>query len=385
MKSKRFAVMLAIASAGFLASSSPSSAQTTLGACVNNQSGNMRLAAGPSACKGQEVFVQWSVQGTQGPTGPTGPQGVQGTQGPTGAQGDQGAQGIQGLTGAKGDQGDQGVPGTPGAQGPTGAKGDQGVAGIQGPTGAKGDTGDQGAAGVQGPTGAQGPQGIAGIQGLTGAQGSVGPTGPQGVQGSVGPTGPQGAQGVQGIAGSTGPQGVQGAVGPTGPKGDKGDQGVPGTNGTGLANGTIAGQLPVWNGNSWVASLPLSTQSLPFDNMQPFNTINYVIAMEGIFPSRNGVEPFIGEIELFAGNFAPRGFALCDGQLLSIAQNTALFSILGTTYGGNGQTTFALPDLRGRVPVHAGGSSGPGLSLRTLGEMGGAETRTVTTHTHPPQ
>src|SRR4051812_2305261 len=86
-------------------------------------------------------------------------------------------------------------------------------------------------------------------------------------------------------------------------------------------------------------------------------------------------EPFIGEIKLFAGNFAPRGYALCNGQLLAISQNTALFSILGTTYGGNGVTTFALPDLRGRVPMHAG--QGPGLSSRSLGETGGAESETL--------
>ena len=84
------------------------------------------------------------------------------------------------------------------------------------------------------------------------------------------------------------------------------------------------------------------------------------------------LEPFIGEIMIFAGNFAPRGWAACDGQLLSIASNTALFSILGTTYGGNGTTNFALPDLRGRVPMHAGG--GPGLSNRALGERSGTET-----------
>jgi microcystin-dependent protein len=82
-------------------------------------------------------------------------------------------------------------------------------------------------------------------------------------------------------------------------------------------------------------------------------------------------EPFIGEIIMFAGNFAPRGWAFCSGQFLSIAQNTALFSILGTTYGGNGQTTFALPDLRGRVPIHPG--AGPGLSTYDLGEMSGTE------------
>jgi microcystin-dependent protein len=88
-------------------------------------------------------------------------------------------------------------------------------------------------------------------------------------------------------------------------------------------------------------------------------------------------EPFIGEIMLFAGNFPPRGWAFCDGQVLSIAQNTALFSILGTTYGGDGVSTYRLPDLRGRVPVHAGNSSGPGLSQRFLGEMGGAEAVTL--------
>jgi microcystin-dependent protein len=70
-------------------------------------------------------------------------------------------------------------------------------------------------------------------------------------------------------------------------------------------------------------------------------------------------EPFIGQIIMFGGNFAPRGWAFCDGQLVSITQNTALFSILGTTYGGDGRTTFGLPDLRGRVPLHPG--NGPGL------------------------
>src|SRR5436853_2894344 len=82
--------------------------------------------------------------------------------------------------------------------------------------------------------------------------------------------------------------------------------------------------------------------------------------------------PYLGEIRLFPYNFAPRGWALCNGQILSIAQNTALFSLLGTTYGGNGQTTFALPDLRGRVPISSG--QGPGLTNYTLGEVGGNET-----------
>ncbi len=83
------------------------------------------------------------------------------------------------------------------------------------------------------------------------------------------------------------------------------------------------------------------------------------------------MEPFIGEIILFGGNFAPKGWSLCNGQLLSIEVNAALYSILGTNFGGNGISTFGLPDLRGRVAVHPG--TGVGLSRRTLGETGGAE------------
>lgn len=86
-------------------------------------------------------------------------------------------------------------------------------------------------------------------------------------------------------------------------------------------------------------------------------------------------EPYIGTIQMFGFNFAPRGWALCNGQLLSIAQNTALFSLLGTQYGGNGQTTFALPDLQGRVAIHQG--QGPGLSSYTIGEVSGTETVTL--------
>jgi microcystin-dependent protein len=86
-------------------------------------------------------------------------------------------------------------------------------------------------------------------------------------------------------------------------------------------------------------------------------------------------EPFIGEIKMFGGNFAPQGYAFCNGQLLSIAQNTALFSLLGTTYGGDGVSTFGLPDLRGRVPVSQG--QGPGLSVYQLGQSGGEENHTL--------
>lgn len=98
------------------------------------------------------------------------------------------------------------------------------------------------------------------------------------------------------------------------------------------------------------------------------------------------MDPLMAQIVMFAGNFAPRGWAFCQGQLLSIASYQALFSLLGTTYGGDGRTTFALPDLRGRTPIGVG--TGPGLTDRRLGTKGGAETVTLNTlqipsHTHP--
>ncbi|HKJ79892.1 MAG TPA: tail fiber protein [Prolixibacteraceae bacterium] len=92
-------------------------------------------------------------------------------------------------------------------------------------------------------------------------------------------------------------------------------------------------------------------------------------------------DPFVGEIRMFAGNFAPRSWAFCDGQLLAVSQNDALFSLLGTIYGGDGRTTFGLPDLRGRIPVHAG--TGPGLSPRSLGDKFGTENQTLTLNELP--
>lgn len=86
-------------------------------------------------------------------------------------------------------------------------------------------------------------------------------------------------------------------------------------------------------------------------------------------------DPFVAEIRIFPFNFAPKGWAFCDGQLLPLSQNTALFSLLGTTYGGDGKSNFALPNMQGNAPMHPG--QGPGLSLYDLGEMGGSETVTL--------
>src|SRR5680860_143283 len=97
------------------------------------------------------------------------------------------------------------------------------------------------------------------------------------------------------------------------------------------------------------------------------------------------MDPFLAQIIMFGGNFAPRGWAFCEGQLLAISQYTAVFSLLGTTYGGDGRTTFGLPDFRGRVPMHHG--TGPGLPTVRLGEKGGSPTTTLglqnlPSHTH---
>lgn len=108
-------------------------------------------------------------------------------------------------------------------------------------------------------------------------------------------------------------------------------------------------------------------------------------SLAGPSGAQAGMDPFIGEIMLFAGNYCPRGYMLCNGALLPIAQYQALFSIIGTYYGGNGQTTFALPDLRSRVPVGYG--QGVGLTLRNIGQTGGTENETlnplqIPQHTH---
>ena len=115
--------------------------------------------------------------------------------------------------------------------------------------------------------------------------------------------------------------------------------------------------------------------------MQKFILISFVLLTICLTNRVQAQEPLLGEIRMFAGNFAPRGWAMCDGQILSISQNTALFSLLGTIYGGDGRTTFALPDLRGRVPMHHG--NGPGLTGKNIGLKSGTETNILTTDNLP--
>ena len=295
------------------------------------------LAAEITARESADSNLQTQIDNIELPPGPQGPQGEIGPQGPIGATGLQGPQGETGATGPIGPQGDQGETGP------------QGPVGVTGPQGTQGETGPIGPQGVQGEVGPQGPIGVTGPQGTQGETGATGAIGPQGPQGETGPQGP---------------------VGATGPQGPEGQQGEAGADGTTIVDGQAIGDVLTWGGNSWFAEQPA-----PDSNMQPYLAVNYIIALVGVFPSRSSIhDPTIGEITMFGGNFAPRNWAFCNGQLLSVASNTALFSILGTTYGGDGRTTFALPDLRGRVAVNSGGNSaGPGLTARPLGSRGGSQ------------
>ena len=167
--------------------------------------------------------------------------------------------------------------------------------------------------------------------------------------------------------------------------------------GIALAAGTLSikpasrtNDVKVWGGSSWI-NKAISVQSAaaggsqPLGIRSPYLGLSYQIALQGIFPSRNGMDPFLGEIMLFSGTFAIKGYALCDGGLLAIRSNAALFYLLGTTYGGDGTTTFALPDMRGRSAVHFG--TGAGLSDIAQGQKGGLENVTISagqmpTHSH---
>ena len=171
--------------------------------------------------------------------------------------------------------------------------------------------------------GPRGPAGPRGLQGETGPQGALGPQGPQGIPGV---SGPPGVPGPRGGPGPLGPQGPQGEIGPTGSTGPPGPPGADGTDGIGV---------------DFLARF--GNPAFPFPGVASQVTGASEVGTAG-------ADPLIGEVVLFAGDFAPVGWALCHGQILPIASYTALFSILGTKYGGDGRTTFALPELRGLQP-----------------------------------
>lgn len=138
------------------------------------------------------------------------------------------------------------------------------------------------------------------------------------------------------------------------------------------------GSLICFNGTNWVARTLVvgnAGSSSAISNYQPYLAIRFCMALQGYFPARNSQEPYIGEICMFPYDFDPRTFASCNGQLMSIAQNTALFSLLGVQYGGNGTVNFALPDLRGRASFLFG--QGPGLSNYNIGTATGTANITL--------
>jgi len=252
--------------------------------------------------------------GATGATGPVGPTGATGSTGPAGATGAAGPVGVTGTTGMAG------PTGVTGAVGPTGAAG---AIGATGPAGAIGATGAAGAIGATGPAGAIGATGPAGVIGATGA------TGATGADSTVpGPQGLQGPQGLPGIQGPTGAAGANSAVpGPVGPTGTQGLQGPTGPTGLAGATGAMGPAGPTG---------PAGTTAL-------FGT-NTSRALSG----QPGADCTLGQVLLAAGNKA--GGTPAAGQVLTIASNAPLYSLLGTMYGGNGTTTFALPDLRNAAP-----------------------------------
>jgi len=251
---------------------------------------------------------------------------------------------------------------------------------MPGPAGEDGTDGAPGADGADGATGAAGAAGADGTNGVDGAPGADGVDGAPGADGNDGADGTNGTNGAPGAPGADGADGTNGVDGSDGAPGDDGADGAPGTadgapqpnmvgDGFGVPLGDDLGDLLYWNGTSWIATIPALAVT-GVDKHQPSLGVNYVIALVGTFPSRNAVDPLLGEIMLFAGNFAPRGWAFCNGQILPINQNQSLYSLLGTTYGGDGRVTFGLPDLRGRVPV---GVEGFGADIVSLGDRFGSE------------
>lgn len=147
------------------------------------------------------------------------------------------------------------------------------------------------------------------------------------------------------------------------------------TNTVKINAGTAAGDLLTWDGVNWVNKQPaLQHFSFQIDNRQPWAVVNYNLSLFGIFPSQNdATQPFVGEVFIMGCNFTVNGYQACNGALLSIATNVVLFDLIGTTYGGDGVSTFAVPDLRGRIPIAQGSN---GISNYIIGQTGGQETNT---------
>lgn len=158
-----------------------------------------------------------------------------------------------------------------------------------------------------------------------------------------------------------------------------------GTSAVGSISPGTAGRILYSDGTSWAGktiALANTGSGTSFSNLQPYQSVGYFICTSGTFPTQAGNDPFIGEIAIYPYSYAPSGWVACDGSTLSINSNSALYSLLGTSFGGNGSTTFGLPDLRGRVVLGTGQLNGTGTNY-TRGSKSGAETITLTTSNLP--
>jgi Phage Tail Collar Domain/Collagen triple helix repeat (20 copies) len=280
------------------ATTNPLNGNNVIFACVH-KNGESFIVGSPMWCRKSDTVVSWNVVGVAGATGSQGPQGVQGPVGPIGPQGAQGP---------KGDTGPAGINGQNGSDGKTLLNG------TAVPSTAIGSDGDfylnTTASCLYGPkvNGAWTNTCVA----LVGAQGPPGPQGPMGLTGPQGPQGPRGDTGATGAQGPTGPAGPQGPIGPTGPQGPTG------------SNATIPANLTALSNGLGIAGYGMMAHDASYSCV-------------------------LGQILLTPYN-AGGGLAPAAGQLLPISQNTALFSLIGTNFGGDGVNTFALPDLRPFAP-----------------------------------
>lgn len=210
---------------------------------------------------------------------------------------------------------------------------------VQGPVGPAGPQGAAGPQGLSGPAGAQGPAGLTGPKGATGANGPAGATGPMGAPGAIGPAGAAGPMGVAGPAGATGPMGATGAIGPAGPTGAAGATGPSGPMGAVGPAGPSGPTGPAGPEGPAGATGPAGTTGI-FGS----NNLNFIQASGG------GAECTLGTITLNVAFQYPDTFLPADGRLLPIAENAALFDLIGTNYGGDGTSNFALPNLKSAAP-----------------------------------
>lgn len=393
---------------GLTACSDGSTSESASFGCYDAGTQGLTLVPVGDSCADGTVPVVWQTAdgeggatGPAGPAGETGPSGEPGTPGETGPSGPPGATGQVGKTGAAGTDGTTGAPGPAGltgAPGPVGLTGATGPTGLPGAPGADGATGAVGATGPAGPTGATGATGVAGPTGATGAtgpagtaawesvspwsatatytagppssivtfnggtylavesnvaqqpgtstawaqiaapgikgdKGDTGAAGPQGPVGAAGPQGPAGLTGPQGGTGATGAPGADGAPGATGPQGPQGEAGPQGE--TGAVGATGPQGIPGVQGPTG------ATGPAGVSKLDPYFGPDFrQFASDG-----RTYECVMGEIGFTAASRAAPGL-VADGRLMAISENNALFSLLGTTYGGDGRTTFALPDLR---------------------------------------